>query len=46
MLSAELEGVGVKGELYGRPKHIYSIWNKMRTSRSTSASSTTCARCA
>src|SRR5882762_1894715 len=31
MLSAELEGVGVKGELYGRPKHIYSIWNKMRT---------------
>ena len=30
-LAAELEAVGVKGEITGRPKHIYSIWNKMRT---------------
>ena len=30
-LTRELEAAGVKGELYGRPKHIYSIWNKMRT---------------
>src|SRR5882762_8969762 len=29
-LTRELEGAGVKGEIYGRPKHIYSIWNKMR----------------
>jgi GTP pyrophosphokinase len=25
-----LERVGVKAEVSGRPKHIYSIWNKMR----------------
>ena len=30
-LKRELEAVGVKGEITGRPKHIYSIWNKMRT---------------
>ncbi len=30
-LRAELAAVGVrKAEVYGRPKHIYSIWNKMR----------------
>ena len=29
-LTRELEAVEVKGEIYGRPKHIYSIWNKMR----------------
>ena len=29
-LSAELAVVGVKAEISGRPKHIYSIWNKMR----------------
>ncbi len=30
-LRQELEALGVKGaEIYGRPKHIYSIWNKMR----------------
>ena len=30
-LARELEGTGVNGEINGRPKHIYSIWNKMRT---------------
>ncbi|MDR1934517.1 MAG: bifunctional (p)ppGpp synthetase/guanosine-3',5'-bis(diphosphate) 3'-pyrophosphohydrolase [Candidatus Accumulibacter sp.] len=30
-LKRELEAAGVAGaEVYGRPKHIYSIWNKMR----------------
>ncbi|HNH35787.1 MAG TPA: HD domain-containing protein, partial [Rhodocyclaceae bacterium] len=30
-LSVELEKSGVRdAEVYGRPKHIYSIWNKMR----------------
>ncbi|GAB2181678.1 bifunctional (p)ppGpp synthetase/guanosine-3',5'-bis(diphosphate) 3'-pyrophosphohydrolase [Denitratisoma sp. agr-D3] len=26
----ELAALGIKAEVYGRPKHIYSIWNKMR----------------
>jgi GTP pyrophosphokinase len=30
VLARELEAGGVKGEINGRPKHIYSIWNKMR----------------
>ena len=30
-LARELQAAGVKGQIYGRPKHIYSIWNKMRT---------------
>src|SRR5687767_11731946 len=30
-LQRELQAAGVTGELTGRPKHIYSIWNKMRT---------------
>jgi GTP pyrophosphokinase len=29
-LKAELAAVGVAAEIRGRPKHIYSIWNKMR----------------
>ncbi len=29
-LQAELAAAGIAGEVYGRPKHIYSIWNKMR----------------
>jgi GTP pyrophosphokinase len=29
-LRAEMAAVGVRAEIYGRPKHIYSIWNKMR----------------
>ncbi len=29
-LSRELAAAGVQGEVSGRPKHIYSIWNKMR----------------
>ena len=31
ILAREHEAAGVKGQIYGRPKHIYSIWNKMRT---------------
>src|SRR5436190_513836 len=31
LLTRELEAASVKGEIYGRPKHLYSIWNKMRT---------------
>jgi GTP pyrophosphokinase len=30
-LSAALAAAGVKAEIAGRPKHIFSIWNKMRT---------------
>lgn len=30
-LNQELEAAGVRAEIAGRPKHIYSIWNKMRT---------------
>jgi GTP pyrophosphokinase len=29
-LSEELAAAGVQSEIAGRPKHIYSIWNKMR----------------
>lgn len=29
-LKGELEKVGIRAEVYGRPKHIYSIYNKMR----------------
>ena len=30
-VKSELAAVGIhKAEIYGRPKHIYSIWNKMR----------------
>jgi GTP pyrophosphokinase len=29
-LKAELTAAGIKAEVSGRPKHIYSIWNKMR----------------
>ncbi|MGH8686409.1 MAG: RelA/SpoT family protein [Burkholderiales bacterium] len=29
-LERELDAAGVAGEVSGRPKHIYSIWNKMR----------------
>ena len=31
VLGKRLKEVGVKGEITGRPKHIYSIWNKMRS---------------
>lgn len=30
MVKRELDAMGVDAELSGRPKHIYSIWNKMR----------------
>jgi GTP pyrophosphokinase len=29
-LQSELAAAGIKAEVFGRPKHIYSIWNKMR----------------
>lgn len=29
-LRSELAAAGIKAEVSGRPKHIYSIWNKMR----------------
>ena len=29
-LQTELANAGIKAEVFGRPKHIYSIWNKMR----------------
>jgi GTP pyrophosphokinase len=29
-LKDELATLGIQAEVYGRPKHIYSIWNKMR----------------
>ena len=29
-LRSELAAAGVEAEVYGRPKHIYSIWSKMR----------------
>jgi GTP pyrophosphokinase len=31
VLGNELKKAGLKAEVTGRPKHIYSIWNKMRT---------------
>lgn len=30
-LKQAIAAIGVKAEVYGRPKHIYSIWNKMRS---------------
>jgi GTP pyrophosphokinase len=30
-LARELEQIGLKAGISGRPKHIYSIWNKMRS---------------
>jgi GTP pyrophosphokinase len=29
-LSDQLKALEIKGEVYGRPKHIYSIWKKMQ----------------
>ncbi|HEV3009258.1 MAG TPA: bifunctional (p)ppGpp synthetase/guanosine-3',5'-bis(diphosphate) 3'-pyrophosphohydrolase, partial [Burkholderiales bacterium] len=31
MLGRELSALEIKAQITGRPKHIYSIWNKMRT---------------
>ncbi len=30
LLHDELAGAGIEAEVYGRPKHIYSIWRKMQ----------------
>jgi GTP pyrophosphokinase len=30
LLKRELGALDIEAEIYGRPKHIYSIWNKMR----------------
>ncbi|MBX3676483.1 MAG: bifunctional (p)ppGpp synthetase/guanosine-3',5'-bis(diphosphate) 3'-pyrophosphohydrolase [Rhodocyclaceae bacterium] len=32
-LQGELSDAGIKAEVYGRPKHIYSIYSKMRAKR-------------
>ncbi|MBV2235477.1 MAG: bifunctional (p)ppGpp synthetase/guanosine-3',5'-bis(diphosphate) 3'-pyrophosphohydrolase [Sterolibacterium sp.] len=32
-LKAEMAVAGIQAEVQGRPKHIYSIWNKMRSKR-------------
>jgi GTP pyrophosphokinase len=32
-LRGELAAVGIKADVYGRPKHIYSIYNKMRSKK-------------
>lgn len=32
-LKSEIAAVGIKAEIQGRPKHIYSIYNKMRAKR-------------
>src|SRR6266702_2821397 len=29
ILARELDGLGIKAEITGRPKHIYSVWQKM-----------------
>ena len=29
-LKTELDAAGIEAEVFGRPKHIYSIWSKMR----------------
>jgi GTP pyrophosphokinase len=34
ILARELAAAGVRAEVTGRPKHIYSIWNKMRRKQS------------
>ena len=33
LLRAELAAAGIDAEVYGRPKHIYSIYNKMRSKK-------------
>jgi GTP pyrophosphokinase len=33
LLRAELKAAGIAAEVYGRPKHIYSIYRKMRAKR-------------
>ncbi len=30
IIKAELKKAGIEAEVYGRPKHIYSIWKKMK----------------
>jgi GTP pyrophosphokinase len=42
-LQRELAAAGIKAEVSGRPKHIYSIWNKMRGKELDFSSCTTCA---
>ncbi len=34
VLARELKAAGLQAEVTGRPKHIYSIWNKMRRKQS------------
>jgi GTP pyrophosphokinase len=32
-LKREIDAAGIEAEIYGRPKHIFSIWQKMREKR-------------
>lgn len=45
-LRKEMVKEGVRAEVYGRPKHIYSIWRKMQKNRWPLMSCLTCGRCA
>lgn len=31
IIRKQLDELGIKGEVFGRPKHLYSIWRKMKT---------------
>lgn len=44
-LKKELEKVDIRAEVYGRPKHIYSIYNKMRGKSLDFRKCTICAPC-
>ena len=46
-LAQALRAAGLKAEVNGRPKHLYSIWKKMQGKQlDFDAACSTCARCA